>query len=128
MAKFSMTKQKFTNQWLRHFASDVPKKELEKYVTSEGNFLWHVFSWKLIPDGKYLSGDEAKRAYDEVDKNGAIYVDWFKGGFNCMTPEFDSAESLEEMIEVYVTAADFSWTYIKTHEDMCGPYFMKTSD
>jgi hypothetical protein len=26
--------------------------------------------------------------------------------------------------EVYITAADFSWTYIKTHEgDCCGPYF-----
>ena len=29
------------------------------------------------------------------------------------------------MIEIYVVAPDFSWTYIKTHESMCGPYFMK---
>ena len=32
MAKFSMTKQKFINQWLRHFAQDINKNQYEKYV------------------------------------------------------------------------------------------------
>jgi len=27
---------------------------------------------------------------------------------------------------LYVVAKDYSWTYIKTHEnDLCGPYFMR---
>ena len=32
MAKFSMTKQKFINQWLRHFAYGLAKDQFEKYV------------------------------------------------------------------------------------------------
>ncbi|MGM9667788.1 MAG: DUF4275 family protein [Eubacteriales bacterium] len=28
--------------------------------------------------------------------------------------------------EIFAAAADFSWTYIKTHEgDCCGPYFYR---
>ena len=64
MAKFSMTKQKFTNQWLRHFAKGVTEKQIEQYVKDQ--FIWHVFSWELIkPDG-LLVGNDARRAFDKI--------------------------------------------------------------
>lgn len=37
------------NRWLDVFASDVSEKDLGERVLSEGNFLWHLFSWKLGP-------------------------------------------------------------------------------
>ena len=42
-----------------------------------------------------------------------------------LSPRFDTAEKIDsELIEFYVVAQDYSWTYIKTHEgDGCGHYF-----
>lgn len=36
-----------------------------------------------------------------------------------------SAEEIESFTECYVVSKDKTWTFIKTHEDMCGPYFYK---
>ena len=46
MSMFSMTKQKFINQWLRHFAKGVAKEQVERYVKDQ--YIWHIFSWELI--------------------------------------------------------------------------------
>lgn len=121
--KFSV----FKKRWLNHFASGVSKKDIEKYVVSTGDYIWHVFSWKLLPEDAYLVGDEARRAYDAADKKDAIYIDAFGDGV-CKTLEekYEKAASLEAFTEVYVVGKDFSWTYIKTHEeDFCGPYFCR---
>lgn len=44
-----------------------------------------------------------------------------------ISPQFDTAEKVDrELIELYMVAKDYSWTYIKTHEnDACEPYFLK---
>ena len=121
-----MTKNEFFGKWLEHFAIGISKKKLKKYVLSTGNLIWHTFSWKLLDNNKFLEGDIAKAAYNEIDKRGAIYIEWFEDEqTHGITWELNSAESLDKMVEVYVVAADFSWTYIKTHENSCGPYFMK---
>ena len=121
-----MTKNEFFNKWLKSFGVEVSKKNLEKYVVSTGNLLWHVFSFELIDSKKFLSGDEAKVAYDKIEKNGALYIEWFKDKTTKgMTPELNTASALDKLVEVYVVSHDFSWTYIKTHESTCGPYFMK---
>ena len=130
MAKFSMTKQKFTNQWLRHFANGVTEKQIEQYVKDQ--FIWHVFSWELIkPDG-LLVGNDARRAFDKIEKNDCICCDMFgsDGVTNNLSDEYDTAEKIDEKLtEFYVVAKDYSWTYIKTHEsDVCGPYFLRTMD
>ena len=130
MAKFSMTKQKFTNQWLRHFAKGVTEKQIEQYVKDQ--FIWHVFSWELIkPDG-LLVGNDARRAFDIIEKNDCICCDMFgsNGVTNKLSSEYDTAEKIDQKLtEFYVVAQDYSWTYIKTHEgDLCGPYFLRTTE
>ena len=121
-----MTRDAFYTAWLKHFAEDISKENIEKYVVSTGNYLWHVFSWELLGEAKYLVGDSAKDAYNKIDKNNALYIDWFSDDrVKTLTQELSNAEALDQMTEVYVAAPDFSWTYIKTHEIMCGPYFMK---
>ena len=122
----SMTKKKFINQWLRHFASNVPQKQLDKCV--RGQYIWHVFSYKLITDD-VLTGDAARKAFNSVDRSNCICCDMFGSGgvidtlpYNCNTAE----EIDKQFVEVYVVAQDYSWTHIKTHEgDLCGPYFLK---
>ena len=130
MAKFSMSKERFKNQWLRHFAKDVDKRDIEEHV--KGQFIWHVFSWELIkPDG-LLVGNDARRAFDKIEKNDCICCDMFgsNGVNNKLSNEYDTAEKIDQKLtEFYVVAQDYSWTYIKTHEgDLCGPYFLRTTE
>lgn len=121
-----MTKNEFYIKWLEHFSTGIPKRDLKKYVVSTGNLLWHVFSWELLNENKFLAGDQAKAAYDKIDKRGAIYIEWFEDEkTHDITWDMNTAADLDKKVEVYVVASDFSWTYIKTHESMCGPYFMK---
>lgn len=121
-----MTKEEFYTKWLEVFGVNIPKSDINKYVESTGNFIWHIFSWELLKRNQYFVGTEAKEAYDEVNKNGAVYIEWFEDEqTKDITFDLSTANALDGIVEVYVVGKDFKWTYIKTHEDMCGPYFMK---
>jgi len=126
----SMTKEKFINQWLRHFAPNLPKKLFEQYVKDQ--YIWHVFSWKLLDFEGLLEGDSAKHAFNQANKAECICCDMFgtHGVTDTLPPEFDTAEKIDaKLTEFYVVAKDYSWTYIKTHEcDLCGPYFLRNID
>ena len=116
MPKSIMTKQKFINQWLKHFAKDLSKDDVNRYVKDQ--YIWHVFSWNLLNTDAFLSGDEARRAYDEVDKSACIYCDMFgsNGVSDHMLNEYGSSEDIDKSVtELYVVSKDYSWTYIKTH-------------
>ena len=121
-----MTSNKFKKLWLNRFASGISNENIQKYVVSTGNYIWHIFSWHLLPDGSYLEGEEARQAFDQADKDGAIYMDAFRHKFCRPLPEkLHHAADLDQFTEVYVAAKDFSWTYTKTHESQCGPYFFR---
>lgn len=121
-----MTKNEFFSKWLEVFAADIPNKAIEKYVKATGNYIWHIFSWELLDKSRYLTGEAAKKAYDKTDKSDAIFIDWFEDEeTHDITWELKTANTLDSFVEVYVVDKDFKWTYIKTHENMCGPYFMK---
>ena len=127
MAKFSMSKERFKNQWLRHFAKDVDKRDIEEHV--KGQFIWHVFSWEHVKNENLLVGDDARQAFDAADKSEVICYDEYGGeGVKDRLPaRYNTAEKIDKWtVEFYVVAKDYSWTYIKTHEcDLCGPYFYK---
>ena len=130
MAKFSMTKQKFINQWLRHFASGLSKEQFEIYIKDQ--YIWHVFSFNLIAFDGLLVGDAARKAFNQAEKSDCICCDMFDGSgvTDVLSSHYDSAEKIDEQLkEFYVVSKDYSWTYIKTHEgDLCGPYFWKAED
>ena len=120
-----MTKNEFYAKWLEAFGEGIPKSDIKKYVKSTGDYIWHIFSWDLAEKKRYLTGAEAEKAYDQIDKRGAMYIDWFQDDHTKdMTWDLDQADALEKFVEVYVVGKDFQWTYIKTHEGDFGPYFM----
>ena len=125
-----VTKKEFYSNWFVNFASDIPKKDIDKYVVSTGNYIWHIFSWGLLDESSFLVGDEARKAYNKIDKSDAYYIEWFKDDCSKKLPQnFYTAEALDDLIEVYVTGKNFKWAYIKTHEnDLCGPYFIKKKE
>ena len=121
-----MKKEAFCAKWLETFGGDISRNDIKKHVASTGNYIWHVFSWELLGDKRYLSGEAAKRAYDSADKRGAIYIDWFQDDHTKdITRAQNVADALDAFTEVYVVGKDFKWTYIKTHEGGFGPYFLE---
>lgn len=121
-----MKLKEFKKEWMERFASDISKSDIEKYVVSTGNYIWHIFSWKLVDSKDYLVGRKARQAFNKADKTDAWYIIPFNKNVAAKTSSFENitAEKLEEEVEIYVVAKDLSWTYIKTHEnDLCGPYF-----
>ncbi len=124
-----MNKKEFLDKWVRSFAPNITESQYKKRI--ENQYIWHAFSWDIIPKGTYLEGNEARTAYNNVDKNGAICLQlWFDESTTLLTEDFDSADKIEtpdgDYVEFYVVGKDFTWTYIVTHEtDMgLGPYFM----
>ncbi len=116
------TLSQFEKNWLKIFAPHIDGKALKTHVTSPGNYIWHIFSFELLPNGTFLKGEEAKDAFDLQNKvNAIMYLPFQKE-----TKEADmTAEEIDSFTECYVVSKDKTWTYIKTHEEMCGPYFFK---
>lgn len=131
---FPDTLKGIKSRWLNAFALDVPESDLKQHVTSDSkqNYLWHIFSWNLVP---CLSGDAARQALSSLP-DGKYHL------FYCEYPPEDAplsrpvskAEALalsesEELhgVDWYLTDRDFTWTYVHTHESECGPYFCSAS-
>ena len=118
------------NRWLDVFADGVSEVELGKHVLSEGNYLWHLFSWNLVP---CLSGDAAQKALAEVPgEKYLFYYEYPPEGEPLVRPV--TAEELAALpadagaipgADWYVVDKDFTWTYAQTHEADCGPYFCR---
>ena len=112
------------NRWLSAFAEGVDKKMIKEHVTSECNFLWHIFTWCEVP---CLEGDEARAAFDALEYSEAIKA---YGGYSKKVKSTAivgklSAEDVDNDPgrDVYIVGKDYSWTYVRTHEGFCGPYF-----
>jgi len=120
-----MTEKEMERKWLKAFAKDVDEKSLKKHVYEYGNYLWHIFSWELVP---CLKGNEARKAFDEQEYDKAMI---FCSGYADNGAIIEglretgkiTSKQVEKIDDVYITAEDFSWTYVHTHEEYCGPYF-----
>ena len=107
-------------RWLDAFADGVSEADLGKHVLAEGNYLWHLFSWKLVP---CLEGDAAREALPQEDC-------W---QFFCECPPaalprvramaWEDIAKLPEGVDWYLVDKDFTWTYAHPHEAGLGPYF-----
>ena len=114
-------------KWLFTFGKGVDKKKMEEHVTSYGNHLWHLFTWGEVP---CLKGEDAREAFDALQYEEAIrFYDGYAGHIEkASVIEKITAKAVDKdkARDVYIVAKDFSWTYVRTHEEgWCGPYFCK---
>ena len=114
-------------KWLFTFGKGVDKKKMEEHVTSYGNHLWHLFTWGEAP---CLKGEDAREAFDALQYEEAIrFYDGYAGHIEkASVIEKITAKAVDKdkASDVYIVAKDFSWTYVRTHEEgWCGPYFCK---
>ncbi len=119
------------DRWLDAFAANVPEADLGARVLAEGNYLWHLFSWNLAP---CLEGDAARQAL-AARPDAGFYL------FYAEHPPADAAPVREIAradlpalaagcgavpgADWYLVDKDFTWTYVQTHEEDCGPYYCK---
>ena len=105
-------------KWLSTFGKGVDKNIMEEHVTSYGNLLWHLFTWGEVP---CLQGDDARKAFDELQYEEAIrFYDGYAGHIEKVSViEKITAKAVDKdkASDVYIVAKDFSWTYVRTHEE-----------
>ena len=121
-----MSREHFEQRWLRVFGDDIPVCQLKRYVRAQ--YIWHVFSWQLLDDDAYLTGEAAMAAFAQVSKENACCIQPFEDPCVLTLPEAlrDPVHINRSCVEVYVVGQSWQWTYIKTHEgSLCGPYFMR---
>ncbi len=122
------------NRWLDAFAADVSEADLGQHVLAEGNYLWHIFSWKLVP---CLEDAAARQALSEMPDADIylFYNEYPPAGIPQVRPV--TKAEIEQLpqdsgtcdgADWYLVNKDFTWTYVHTHEANCGPYFRKLND
>lgn len=117
----------YKTEWVNKFApADANMKEIKKLCLGSRKytqFLWHIFSFEFLSS---KTEEKAKILFDQENKNKCVIVSNVDDiAYRLENAENITAELLEQFVDVTITASDFSWTYTKTHEGMCGPYFYK---
>lgn len=120
VSKLNESELNLRSRWETNFASEVSIDDKRKIRTDQ--YLWHVFSFEKLPHVKH---EEARIKFNEVSKQGC-YVFYQRNNYALYIEEAEElrAEYFDSEDDVYVTDKNFNWTYVKTHEDQCGPYYV----
>lgn len=117
------------SQWDACFDSLVSgeaKRAAEHY---SDQFRWHLFSFGLLPARQ---GDEARKAFNERDKQELyLFFDRIEQAYVIKNAHLLTAADIEavkensplDYMDLYFYVPKEKWTYVKTHEEYCGPYF-----
>ena len=127
-----MKNKEFNEKWITAFCKCLTEEQRNKVgVDCEDGFLWHAFSYGYVPCFK---GNDAKLAYDNANKSGAMQafyelnmgnMQYSIGDVVPISKEYLTAVQIDnsEDVEVYIIGKDYKWCYVRTHEDAFGPYF-----
>ena len=117
-------------EWDKQFDSLVSAeaKQAAKHYTNQ--FRWHLFSFELLPA---LQREEARTAFDKKPKKELyLFFDYVDEAYLIKNAHLLTAEDIEKLREnsslgfsdMYFFDSVNKWTYIKPHEEYCGPYFL----
>lgn len=109
--------------WDKTFAQNI-SEELKEKIHYE-QFKWHIFSYEKQ---ECLKKEGARKAFDNLSKE-ECYVMYqnspiiflYTNANEVVSRDFDSRQ------DIYIFDKNFTWTYVHTHESMCGPYFYKVN-
>lgn len=113
--------------WVDSFASHLSQKEKEEIylfdVDGACGYMWHLFSYNKR---ECLKGEEADKVFNEMKKN-YCYVFYQHNNTVLILENVNdfNAKDIENEMDIYVVDKGFRWTYVRTHEGCCGPYFCK---
>ena len=117
----------FWKNWQKNFCPKITREQMA--VCSKNGLYWEVFPFFMEQDGRLLSGEEAKAAYVQADKEGAFCIRTYNykdTETSLFSDKYFDVKKADRVHELYIVAADWSWTYVSTHEnDWFDPYFCK---
>ncbi|WP_440117747.1 DUF4275 family protein [Paenibacillus sp. QZ-Y1] len=111
--------EEIRDTWDKRFAGNLSEEVKETIYYSQ--YKWHMFSYK---QQDCLTGDSARQAFNAKLKD-EVYVMYQNGGWlllyenanRIIAADFDSEQ------DIYIFDREFTWSYVHTHEEICGPYF-----
>ena len=104
-------------------------KQAARHYTDQ--FRWHLFSFELLPATKE---DAARTAFNEAEKQELyLFFDYATEAYQVKNAHLLTADDIEalrensslDMSDMYFFDPVNKWTFIRPHEDYCGPYFFK---
>lgn len=108
--------------WDMAFAGAVVPAALEEIFYDQ--FRWHLFSYEKL---SAKTGADADKALAEKQVR-CLFVFWQNSdeAYELVEAYDLNAEDVAKLgDDVYIFDADGCWTYVKTHEAFCGPYFFQ---
>ncbi|AMJ41568.1 DUF4275 family protein [Anaerotignum propionicum] len=112
--------------WDEVFTSAVSEETKKHAKHYNDQYKWHLFSFDLLDA---LKLDAAREIFDTIEKD-AVYL-FFQYAEECYFVKNASLLKAKDLdfdsdmskADIYVFDPVGKWTYVKTHEDSCGPYF-----
>jgi len=117
----------YKKEWISNFSpAGADIKQIRKLCLKSRQytpFLWHIFSFGILD---CVTNESAVDLFGKQDKSNCVILSNVDDiAFSLKNAGKLKAELLEQFIDITITASDFAWTYTKTHEEACGPYFYK---
>ncbi|WP_404430798.1 DUF4275 family protein [Sutcliffiella horikoshii] len=118
----------FRKSWENTFANHLSTEE--KNAIYLDSFLWHLCSWEAV---KCSTKEEAVRLLHAQKKDRCfifyqhldiVYTVENAKSLNVLDLRYDSSHMLYS--DIYVMDWEKKWTFMMTHEEECGPYFIGT--
>ena len=116
-------------KWTKLFAAPIPEED-RKLVHFE-QYRWHLFSFELLP---CVKENMAKAAFDSMEKTELyLFFDYADECYLVKNAHLLTAADIEAVKEnsplnysdLYFFDPVGKWTYVKPHEEYCGPYFFQ---
>ena len=116
--------ERYRAEWFKRMTPGyADEKRARIHCLGEGCYLWHLFSYG---HAHAIEGEDASAEFNETKKCKSILLcNWDEKGYVLSHTYKLNADTLEKFTDVIVTSANFAWTYCKTHESDCGPYFYR---
>ena len=119
------------SEWDKQFDGlvSMEMKKGAKHYNSQ--YRWHLFSFELLPA---IQGKDARQLFNSTQKSELyMFFNYAEECYHVKNANLLTAEDFERLHEfsllnyadMYFYDSLKKWTYIKTHEDSCGPYFFK---
>jgi len=108
-------------QWEAAFASHLSDANKKKIYMDQ--YLWHAFSYEKVT---CATNEKAEELFNAQQKK-SCYVFYQHSDDVLLIDRAGKITASDISLEddIYIVDKDFTWTYVKTHESYCGPYFHK---
>jgi len=121
VTEFCEEPEEIIQRWDEVFAHNLDDVSKETIYYSQ--YKWHMFSYE---QQACLEGEAARAAFDAEEKTDLYvmyqhspYIHVYENASAVVAADFD------EQQDIYIFDKVFTWTYVHTHESICGPYFYK---